>query len=126
MPDKKPEKPLPKPVWYKNTYFWIAGILFLLGVFGLPFLGGDSAIRDPGQKKEGWLFLLYFGAAAVMLVNGYISHQQTVQHYDETVDLVADIKEAKSVSTGETNVFESLGGETPTNVEQEKIGEVRE
>jgi len=83
--DQKPEKPLPKPSWVKNTYFWIAGILFLLGIIGLPFLGGDGAIRDPGQKRESWLFLLYFAAAAVMLVNGYLSHQQTVQHYQETV-----------------------------------------
>jgi hypothetical protein len=85
VPEKKPKKPLPRPTWYKNTYFWIAGILFILGILGLPFLGGDSVIRDPGQKREGWLFLLYFGASLVMLVNGYISHQQTVQHYQETV-----------------------------------------
>ncbi len=57
------KKPLPKPSWYKNTYFWIAGILFVLGVIGLPFVGGDTAIRDPGQKRESNLFLLYFGAA---------------------------------------------------------------
>jgi len=90
VPDNKPQKPLPKPVWFKNTYFWIAGILFLLGVVALPFIGGDAAIRDPGQKKEGGLFLLYFGAAAVMLVNGYISHQQTVQHYQETIGEVSE------------------------------------
>lgn len=83
--DAKPNKPIPKPAWYKNTYFWIAGVLFLLGCIGLPFLGGDEAIRDPGQKRENWLFLLYFGAAAIMLINGYISHRQTVQHYRETV-----------------------------------------
>ncbi len=74
-----------KPAWYKNTYFWIAGVLFALSIIGLPFLGGDSVIRDPGQKRENWLFLLYLGAGVVMLINGYISHQQTVQHYRETV-----------------------------------------
>jgi len=77
------KKPLPKPVWYKNTYFWIAMILFVLGFIGLPFVGGDKAIRDPGQKREERLYLLYFGAAAIMLVNGYISHKQTVQQYEE-------------------------------------------
>lgn len=77
------KKPLPKPVWYKNTYFWIAAILFVLGIIGLPFLGGDHAIRDPGQKREGNLFLLYFVAAVVMLVNGILSHRQTVQQYQE-------------------------------------------
>lgn len=77
------KKPLPKPVWYKNTYFWIAAVLFVLGFIGLPFAGGDHAIRDPGQKKEGNLYLLYFAAAVVMFVNGWISHRQTVQLYEE-------------------------------------------
>jgi hypothetical protein len=79
------KKPLPKPAWYKNTYFWIAGVLFLLGVIGLPFLGGDHAVRDPGQKHENSLYLLYFGAAVIMFVNGYISHKQTEQHYQEEI-----------------------------------------
>lgn len=79
------KKTLPKPVWYKNTYFWIAGILFLLGLVGLPFLGGDEAIRDPGQKREGSLFILYLVASIVMLVNGVLSHRQTIQQYEEEV-----------------------------------------
>lgn len=76
-------KPLPKPAWYKNTYFWIAAILFLVGIYGLPFLGGENAIRDPGQKREGGLVLIYLGGALVMLINGILSHRQTVQHYFE-------------------------------------------
>ncbi len=76
------EKKTPtKPVWYKNTYFWIAGILFILGVVGL--IGGDQTIRDPGQKREGGLFLLYFVASVIMFVNGAISHRQTVQQFEE-------------------------------------------
>ena len=85
MSEKKPEKPLPEPVWYKNTYFWIAGCLIVLAIAGMPFLGGDEVIRDPGQKREGWLYLLYLVAGIVMLINGYISHQQTVQHYRESI-----------------------------------------
>ena len=77
------DKPLPKPAWYKNTYFWIALILFVVGIIGLPFLGGDRSIFDPGQKREGGLTWFYFGAALVMFVNGYISHNQTVQIYNE-------------------------------------------
>ncbi|HEY0866417.1 MAG TPA: hypothetical protein VGE01_03505 [Fimbriimonas sp.] len=77
------KKPPARPVWYKNTYFLIAAILFVLGIIGLPFLGGDAAIRDPGQKREDGLAFLYLGAAAVMLVNGYLSHRQTVQQYQE-------------------------------------------
>ncbi len=78
------EKSASKPVWFKNTYFWIAGILFILSIIGLPFLGGDNAIRDPGQKRENYLYLLYFAGAVIMLVNGWLSHRQTVQHYEET------------------------------------------
>ena len=76
-------KPIPKPIWVKNTYFWIAGVLALVALVG--FVKGDMAIRDPGQKHETGLGLLYLVAAAVMLVNGWISHRQTVQHYEETL-----------------------------------------
>ena len=76
------QKPLPKPAWYKNTYFWIAAVLLILSFVGL--IGGDATIRDPGQKREGSLWLIYFVASVVMLVNGLISHRMTVQHYNET------------------------------------------
>lgn len=77
------EKPLPKPAWWKNTYFWIALILFVVGVVGLPFVAGEKAIRDPGQRDEGGLVWIYWGGAVVMLVNGLLSHRQTVLHYQE-------------------------------------------
>ncbi|HVT12449.1 MAG TPA: hypothetical protein VHE55_09290 [Fimbriimonadaceae bacterium] len=76
-------KKIPKPAWYKNTYFWIAGILFILCIVGM--VSGDASIRDPGQKREGGLWLLYLVASGIMLLNGWISHSQTVQHYRETV-----------------------------------------
>ena len=79
------EKKLPKPAWYKNTYFWISGILFFLCIVGLT--AGDDTIRDPGQKHEGYLWLLYLVASGIMLLNGILSHSQTVQHYNETVGL---------------------------------------
>ncbi len=75
------DKPIPTPHWWKNTYFWIAAILFLIGFLGLV-LGQDS-VRDPGQKREDGLALIYFGGALVMLINGLLSHKQTVQHYNE-------------------------------------------
>jgi hypothetical protein len=84
--EKPAPKPLPKPVWYKNTYFWIAGVLFVIGILGLPFLLGEEAIRDPGQKREGGLVLIYLVGAVVMFVNGVLSHRQTVQHYEESKD----------------------------------------
>lgn len=86
------QKKLPKPAWYKNTYFWIAGILFALAIIGLPFIKGDEAIRDPGQKHEGGLAYLYFGASIVMLVNGLISHKQTVQQYQEAEEVSTEEK----------------------------------
>ncbi|MBS1723489.1 MAG: hypothetical protein JSS66_11110 [Armatimonadetes bacterium] len=73
-----------KPAWWKNTFFWFAGALFLLAVWGL--VSGESVIRDPGQVREGGLVLIYLTGAVVMLVHGYISHQQAVQHYEEAQD----------------------------------------
>ena len=78
------EKKVVKPVWYKNTYFWIAAILFILAIVGM--IAGENSIRDPGQKREDGLVLLYFVGAAIMLVNGLLSHAQTVQHYRETLE----------------------------------------
>lgn len=78
------KKPAGKPVWTKNTFFWIAGVLVLLAILGIVF--GDRAIRDPGQKIEKIpLYILYFVAAIVMAVNGVLSHRQTLQqHAEET------------------------------------------
>lgn len=73
---------LSKPAPIKNTYFWIAGILTLIAIIGLPMFAGEGAIRDPGQKREGGLVLLYLGGAMIMLINGIISHRQTVMHYE--------------------------------------------
>lgn len=76
------KKPAGKPVWIKNTFFWIAGALIILAVVGA--IGGDAVIRDPGQKREHIpLWLLYLGAAAVMAVNGVLSHRQTLQQHTE-------------------------------------------
>jgi len=80
------QKKIPKPAWYKNTYFWIAGILFILCIVGL--IGGDHTIRDPGpgQRRESGLVFIYFGGSLLMLVNGWLSHRQTVQHYHEALE----------------------------------------
>ncbi|HWA83917.1 MAG TPA: hypothetical protein VG820_10805 [Fimbriimonadaceae bacterium] len=91
------QKKIPKPAWYKNTYFWIAGILFILAIVGMA--GGDATIRDPGQKRESGLWLLYLVASGIMLLNGWISHSQTVQHYQETV---GDIGQPKATPAGLT------------------------
>lgn len=69
------------PRAWKNTYFWIAGILVLVGVIGLA--KGEGTIRDPGQRPEAHLALWYFAAALVMLVNGWLSHRLTVRDFEE-------------------------------------------
>ena len=74
------KKRTPEPKWWKNTYFWIALILFGLALFGL--FRGEDAIRDPGQKDESGLVLIYLLGAIVMVVNGALSHRQTVHQYE--------------------------------------------
>lgn len=70
-----------KPAAWKNTYFWIAGILLILAVVG--FASGQEIIRDPGQTDEGGLPWIYLGGFVVMLINGYLSHRHTVMLYTE-------------------------------------------
>lgn len=81
------KKPLPEPKWWKNTFFWISGILVIIGFIGLPFFGGDQAIRDPGQLPENNLVLIYWLAAVIMLVNGVLSHRNTVIEYQDQKDM---------------------------------------
>lgn len=79
-----------KPAWWKNTYFWISALLLIVAICGLPFLGGQDAIRDPGQKRESGLAAFYLLAAVIMLVNGMLSHRQTMHHYEESLNEVAE------------------------------------
>lgn len=75
------EKKHPKPVWWKNTFFWFGGILFILAVVGL--ISGEDTIRDPGQVRENGLVWIYLGGAIVMVVNGALTHNQAVRAYAE-------------------------------------------
>lgn len=75
------DRPLPKPVWWKNTFFWFSGILFILALFGAVF--GEDAIRDPGQVFENGLTWIYLGGSVAMLVNGLLTHSQAVRSYAE-------------------------------------------
>lgn len=74
-------KPPPPPKWWKNTFFWIAGILAGLALWGL--VAGEAVIRDPGQVPEGGLVWIYLGGAAVMLVNGLMTHAQAIKHFQQ-------------------------------------------
>ncbi len=53
----------------------------MLGLVGL--IAGDSAIRDPGQVREGGLVFMYFIGAVVMFVNGWITHKLAEKAYSE-------------------------------------------
>lgn len=76
------KKKASKPAWWKNTFFWFGGALAVLGLWGL--IAGDKVIRDPGQVVENNLSLYYLVGAAIMLVNGWMSHRQAMLHFDES------------------------------------------
>lgn len=76
------DRPFPRPTWWKNTFFWFGGILFILALVSLAF--GEDSIRDPGQVHETGLFWIYLGGAAVMLVNGFLTHSQAVRAFAES------------------------------------------
>lgn len=75
------EKKHPRPVWWKNTFFWFAGVLLILAVYGL--VRGEETIRDPGQVREGGLTLIYLCGAVLMAVNGALTHSQAVRAFAE-------------------------------------------
>lgn len=75
------KKPRGKPAWWKNSYFWIAGLLLVIALVGA--IRGENAIRDPGQKRESGLFIIYLGGALVMVLNGWISHNQSMKYWEE-------------------------------------------
>ncbi|MCW5939968.1 MAG: hypothetical protein KF884_10390 [Fimbriimonadaceae bacterium] len=77
MSDKKPKK----PVAWKNSFFWLGAALLVLAVVGL--FAGEGSIRDPGQVRESGLVWMYLVGGVVMIVNGWLSHQQAVQHFVE-------------------------------------------
>lgn len=82
----KQNKPLPKPYWWKNTFFAISFVLLILGLMGLPFLKGDGLLKDPGQPKESNLWWVYLLGSVLALLNGYLSHRLTTQYYEEQSD----------------------------------------
>lgn len=87
MSSKRPSE----PKWWKNTFFLFGFALAGLAVWGL--VSGEAVIRDPGQKQESGLVVFYVLAAVVMLLNGWLTHSQSVQAYDELGD--DDVPEAK-------------------------------
>ncbi len=83
-------KKLPKPpVWWKNTFFLFGIALILLSVWGM--IAGEQVIRDPGQKFETGLVFFYFVAGVAMIVNGWLTHQQALQQYEDIYRL-AELK----------------------------------
>ncbi len=88
------------PVWWKNTFFLFGIVLILLAVLGL--IRGEAVIRDPGQKFETGLVLFYFLGGVAMLVNGWLTHSQGQQLFDEYVALHG-VEEKKTASLGKEN-----------------------
>lgn len=77
------KKRIAVPAWWKNTFFWFGGLLAVLAIWGA--VTNEDNIRDPGQKFETGLVLLYAVGAVVMLLNGWMTHRQALQHYHEAV-----------------------------------------
>lgn len=67
--------------WWKKTDFWIALLLFVIGIIGLA--RGNEAIADPGQDVDPRLAWLYLLAGVVMIVNGILSHRQHLRDLEE-------------------------------------------
>ncbi len=67
--------------WWKKTDFWIALILFAIGITGLA--RGNEVIADPGQEVDPRLAWLYLLAGVVMIVNGILSHRQHLRDLEE-------------------------------------------
>jgi hypothetical protein len=88
------------PVWWKNTFFLFGFVLVLLAVLGL--IRGEAVIRDPGQKFETGLVIFYFLGGIAMLVNGWLTHSQGQQLFDEYVELHGTGEKANA-SLGEGN-----------------------
>ncbi len=67
--------------WWKKTDFWIALILFGIGIIGLA--RGNEVIADPGQDVDPRLAWFYLLAAVIMVVNGILSHRQHLRELEE-------------------------------------------
>jgi len=74
-------KTLARPVWWKNTFFLFGILLVIIALIGL--VRGESAIRDPGQIREGRLVMINLLAAVLMIANGLVSHRLAIQAYEE-------------------------------------------
>lgn len=74
---RKPKKP---KLW-KNSFFWFAGILLILGLWGM--VAGDKVIQDPGQRTEPFLAWMYLAGAAIMGLNGWLTHAQSIKAYED-------------------------------------------
>jgi hypothetical protein len=75
-------KTFPKPVWWKNTFFWFGGILLIVALYGV--VRGQETIRDPGQVREGGLVWIYLAGAVLMGLNGALTHGQALRAYAES------------------------------------------
>lgn len=67
--------------WWKKTDFWIALILFMIGIIGLA--RGNEVIADPGQDVDPRLAWLYLLAGVIMVINGILSHRQHLRERRE-------------------------------------------
>jgi hypothetical protein len=78
---------------YLNGFIVIGVVLAITGVAGLAT--GNRLLTEPGQPINPYSWLLYIGAAAVMIVNGLLSIKLAMRPHDTD--------EAEAAKAGESS-----------------------
>ncbi len=71
------------PYWWNNSYFGFSIFLFAIAIYGTPWLGGDTAIRDNARTDDSNLYIYYFLAGIVLVLNGLINNVLTAKQKKE-------------------------------------------
>lgn len=86
---------------FLNGFILIGLILFFISLGGLA--SGNRLLTEPGQPVNPYAWLLYLGASAIMLVNGYMSIRNARQseRFDRPGKEETQDKPASETETGD-------------------------
>lgn len=82
---------------YLNGFIVIGILLVIAGVGGL--MTNNRLLTEPGQPVNPSSWLLYFGAAALMIVNGIVSIRLAALHAQEGSPDEPEAKDAEARSS---------------------------